>query len=486
VTVRGGCHAISVHSRQDALMRIDPPALAATTTDPGTAMTAPDAVATRIRPSQLWLVLLLMLAVILAFADRSLLAILIDPIKTDFRINDVQASLLMGLAFSVVYTLAALPLGALTDRIDRRMLIAAAIITWSVMTIYCGFARNFGQLFFGRMGLGIAEAALGPAAFSLMRDSFAPSQRGRAFAVFQASHLLGTGGALLIGGSLLGMATAGNFTGVPIVGAFKPWQQVLVALGAVGIPVGLLTLTMREPARQGLAGTKKKRPGFKEALRFVGQHKNVFLPFWAGIALFAMAQGGLTAWTAMTVHRTWNVPIPVVGATLGPIQVTIALIGSFTMGTIVDMATKRGIHDAPLSVAAVSLALAALAALAQLFLPSVTGAMVAYVVMLFFFAASAIASSAGLALIAPPALAGKLQAISGIAINLLGLATGATVVALVSSHGFSGPNALHHGLAIVVAGDFMLGVLMFSLVSRALRRRHRNALPDLASLFVAE
>jgi hypothetical protein len=183
----------------------------------------------------------------------------------------------------------------------------------------------------------------------------------------------------------------------------------------------------------------------------------------------------------MTVHRTWNMPIPMVGATLGPIQVAIALIGAFTMGTVVDLATKQGIRAAPFFVATISLSIAALAALAQLFIPSTGGAVIAYVVMLFFFAASGIVSSVGLALIAPRALAGKLSALTGIAINLLGLATGATVVALVSSHLFSGPRALHDGLVSVVATDFMLGVSMFSLVSRALRRRYRDGQPDLAS-----
>lgn len=429
-----------------------------------------------VRPHQLWLVFLLMLAVILAFADRSLLSILVDPIKADLGIDDVRVSLLMGLSFSAIYSLAALPMGALADVVSRRKLIALAIVTWSGMTIYCGFAQNFGELFAGRMGLGIAEAALGPAAFSLIRDSFPPSQRGRAFATFQASHLIGTGSALLVGGALLGMATAGKFANVPILGALHPWQQVLVALGVVGIPVGFLTLTMREPVVPARAPGSKV-PGFGEALRFVGRNKSVFLPFWAGIALFTMAQGGMTAWTAMTVHRTWGIPIPEVGAILGPIQIVMALVGSFTFGTILDLATKRGLPDAPVFVGAISLSLAAVAALSQLFITTIGGAMVAYVFLLFFFAANSISGSAGLALIAPRQLAGKLQAITGIAINLLGLATGATVVALISSNFFAGPRALHDGLVSVIVGDFVLGVAMFTLVSFALRRRRHIVEP---------
>jgi MFS family permease len=427
-----------------------------------------------VTPRQVWLVLLLMMAVILAFADRSLLSILVDPIKTDLKINDVQASLLMGLSFSVIYSFAALPFGALADRVDRRRLISLAILAWSVATIFSGFAHSFWQLFVGRMGLGVAEAALGPAAFSLVRDSFAPGQRGRAFATFQASHLLGAGSALLFGGTLLGLALAGRFAAIPVFGSFHPWQQVMIALGLLGLPVAALTLTIQEPPRPALAAGAR-RSNFGDAWRFIMDNKAICIPFWIGIGLFTMAQGGMTGWTAMAVHRTWDIAIPAVGKTLGPIQMGMALIGSFTLGSVLDMTTKRGLPDAPVLVGGVSLSLAAVAALSQLFIPTLQGAMIAYVVLLFFFAANSISGSAGLALIAPPHLAGKLQAIIGLAINLMGLATGATVVALVSTHLFHGPRALHDGLATVVAIDFTMGVAMFALVARALRRRQARA-----------
>lgn len=426
----------------------------------------------KVQPWQAWLLFLLTMSVVLSFADRGLTAILLDPIKADLGLSDVQMSLMMGFSFSVVYSLAALPLGALVDRLDRRRMIVIAILSWSLMTILCALAQGFGQFLAGRMGLGIAEAVLGPAAFSLIRNSFPATQRGRAFAIFNSSHLIGTGSALLVGGSLFGFASHGGFAGVPLMGALHPWQQAMFVLGLVGLPFGLLVLTMREPKRNAPTGPAASASGFGDALRYAARNKAVLLPFWAGVALFTLAQGGAN-WTSMVIHRSWDVPIPTIGRVLGPLQIVIGLVGSLTLGVIMDRVARRGRPDAPFIVCAVSLALSGIAMALQFAISSLQVAAVIYVLQIFFFAAHAVTASAGLALIAPPALAGKLQAITGLAANLIGLALGPTIVALVGEHVFSGPHALHDAFVLVVVIAVALGVCMYMLVSRALHRQAR-------------
>lgn len=451
-----------------ATAQIDPPPFSGLQPADQVAGDASGGGGARVRPWQAWLLLLLTFSVVLAFADRGIMSILVDPIKADLGIGDVQVSLLIGFSFSVIYSLSALPLGALVDRLDRRRMIALAIFAWSGMTVLCGLATSFGQLFAGRMGLGIAEAVLGPAAFSLIRSSFPPTQRGRAFAFFNSSHLIGTGSALLVGGSLFGLAQRGGLADVPLVGGLAPWQQVMVTLGLAGVPVAMLVLTVREPAR---TGRRASGNGFGEAFRYVAANRRVLLPFWAGLALFALAQGGASGWTAMAVHRTWQVPIPDVGRVLGPIQMAVGLTGSFSLGYVMDLLARRGRPDAPIIVCVAGLGLSGLAMAAQLAIHALPLAGIVYVVQIFFFAAYAVAASAGLALIAPPALAGKLQAITGLATSLVGLASGPTVVALASEHLFSGPDALHDALATVVATAVAGGVGLFLLVSRALHAR---------------
>ena len=89
----------------------------------------------------------LLLAYILSFIDRNVMAVLIGPIRDDFRISDFQFSLLHGFAFSMFYIVLGLPIARLADRRNRKWIICAGILCWSVMTCLCGGARSFKLLF---------------------------------------------------------------------------------------------------------------------------------------------------------------------------------------------------------------------------------------------------------------------------------------------------------------------------------------------------
>src|SRR3989338_6264000 len=130
-------------------------------------------------PAYAWyVVVILFLAYTLAYIDRQVIALLVEPIKRDLQINDTQISLLQGFAFVIFYTITGIPLGRLADRKNRRLIIAAGIFLWSIMTAVCGLARNFWSLFAARVGVGIGEACLSPAAYSMIADLFPKAKRG--------------------------------------------------------------------------------------------------------------------------------------------------------------------------------------------------------------------------------------------------------------------------------------------------------------------
>ena len=97
---------------------------------------------------------LLFVAYIFSFIDRQILALLVGPIRTDFGITDFEYSLLAGAAFALLYAFAGLPLGRLADRYSRRLIVSGSVFFWSIMTVSCGFTKNFTQLFLARMGVG--------------------------------------------------------------------------------------------------------------------------------------------------------------------------------------------------------------------------------------------------------------------------------------------------------------------------------------------
>ena len=131
-----------------------------------------------------FVVVILMLAYVISFVDRQILNLLVGPIRRDLAISDTQMSLLMGFSFAIFYTLCGIPLGRMADTKSRRGIIAAGLVFWSVATAACGMARQYWQLFLCRIGVGVGEAALSPAAYSMIAVYFPREQRATALSVY--------------------------------------------------------------------------------------------------------------------------------------------------------------------------------------------------------------------------------------------------------------------------------------------------------------
>src|SRR4051812_1797503 len=94
------------------------------------------------RTSYAWYVVaVLVLAFSFAILDRTIISLLVTPIRRDLHITDAQIGLLQGLAFAICYTTFGLVLGFVTDRVDRRAVLTGGIAFWSVATIACGMAN---------------------------------------------------------------------------------------------------------------------------------------------------------------------------------------------------------------------------------------------------------------------------------------------------------------------------------------------------------
>ena len=117
-----------------------------------------------------YVVAVLTLANVCAFVDRQVLSLLVVPIKRDLGVTDTQMSYLIGLSFSLFYTVLGLPIGRWADRGNRRTIIAGGITLWSVMTTLGGVAHSYGRLLLARVGVGVGEATLNAPAVSLVSD----------------------------------------------------------------------------------------------------------------------------------------------------------------------------------------------------------------------------------------------------------------------------------------------------------------------------
>ena len=227
-----------------------------------------------------YMVGLLAVAYAVSYIDRLIISLMVDPIKADLALSDTQVSLLIGLSFALFYTTTAIPIAWLSDRYNRRNIIIAGVSTWCLMTSACGFAKSFMMLFIARMGVGLGEAALAPAANSMIADSFPKEQLGKALGVFASGIAIGAGLAMVIGGQVLAWIGPSKPYDLPLVGTISGWQLTFIILGAAGILLALLMFTIKEPKRKNDAGkaieaSSTSGPSLKETLRFFKQHKSV-------------------------------------------------------------------------------------------------------------------------------------------------------------------------------------------------------------------
>jgi MFS family permease len=430
---------------------------------------APQAVPVRARPWDWYLAIVLTLAALLSSIDRSTLSLIIGPIKRDFGISDLKASLLLGMSFSLFYGVFSIVAGHLADRVSRRKLLAGGILTWSIMEMACGAARTYVQLLLPRMGLGIGEATLPPTSFSMIRDAFPLEQRSLAFSLLQLGPYLGSGVSLLLGGVLLEWAQNGAFSGLPFAGGLHPWNWVLIVTGVIGIPVALLVLTTREPARREDSRATAGSTTFRATVTHLASNWRLHVPLWSAMTLYSMAIGAESSWLPEAVARAWHTPLPAIGHVLGLTGFILSPIGLLASGRITDyLARTRG----PAVVPRLAMYATGGAALATVVLPFVSPfwAFAGYVCQSLLFSGFAVWGATSLTVISPPNQLGKITAFYSLVQVVLGLGLGPAVAAYVAAMFHSGPNAIGYAVVETFTVCVALGAALMGWLAHEIKR----------------
>src|SRR3990167_4402794 len=298
------------------------------------------------RPYAWYVVLLCMVAYVFSFIDRQILALLIQPIRKDLDISDTQFSLLHGLAFSLFYATMGLPIARLADSRPRPAIIAAGVFLWSLATAATGIGRNFMQIFIARMGVGVGEAALSPAAYSMIADLFPKQALGRALAVYSIGTFIGGGLDYLIGGAVVGLVGETPTLVLPLVGEVRAWQVVFFIVGFPGILLAaIFALTVRDPVR---AGERAASAPIGEVFAFIGANRKFFIAHYGGFTLCALALFGLMSWTPAYLIRVHGLTTAETGLLLGATLLAANVGGVLVSGWITDRFEKNGRADAPM------------------------------------------------------------------------------------------------------------------------------------------
>jgi MFS family permease len=358
--------------------------------------------------------------------DRGIVNLMVGGIKADLHVGDFQISLLQGLSFASVFAICGIPLGYAADRFPRRGVIFAGVFVWSLATMAAGLAQSFEHLFVARCFVGMGEAALAPAAYSMLGDLFPRRQMGRALAIYTYGAALGGGASLWLGGMVLS-AAARLVQVEPALASFHPWQLGFIGVGAPGLLLALLIFLVPEPKRRRISPLEQG--SWSGLRRFMGRHKGFFTCHFIGFTAIYMMAFATSAWTPAILMRVYGWTLPQVGLWFGSTVAVGSVVSLTAAGVIADFLFARGMRNAHL----------------VYFIFTTAGILVAGGLMVFANTGAEFmgcwvlgyvgmnmggGGPAALQVITPSAYRGRIGALYLLAINLVGLVLGPTVVAL--------------------------------------------------------
>jgi MFS family permease len=282
----------------------------------------------------------LTLANVLNYYDRTVPAIIVEPIKDEFGLSDTAIGVLTG-AFTVVYAVAGIALGRMADRGSRRKIMAWGLIIWSLFTAASGGAWSFSSLLIFRLAVGVGEASYAPAANSTISDLFPAAKRSRAVGVFQLGIPLGL--------------TLAFFTTGPIVEAFDSWRAPFVVAAVPGLLVAAALFRIGEPDRgasemQHVTPLPVGRP-IRKVMRIGTMRWLIISGIGVQIAAYPAA-----AFLVPLMQRYFGLSLVGAAASTGIMLGVTGLLGLLIGGAVAERAARRS-RRSRLVTGAVSLAL---------------------------------------------------------------------------------------------------------------------------------
>ena len=409
-------------------------------------------------PRRAWYALtVLTLALLVATIDRSVIQLLVEPIKADLKLTDTQVSLLIGLAFVAVYAILGVPISRIADRSSRRLIIGIGIAFWSVMTALCGLAHTYWQLFCARMGVGAGESSFAPATFSVLTDSFPPRRLPLALAINSMGFMFGTGLSLIVGGAVVQAVSHLPQIVLPLVGAIRPWQVVFFAVGLPGLLLAVLMATVHEPPRRGritaaaAPGARPQSVPIRKIWDFLRTDGATFGPIFLAMGIKTFLSFGAGQWTSAFIMRTYGWSLPQVGYTQGALLLIVSPLGLLAGSWLAEWYARRGHDDANMRV--VLIATIAVIPTSILFplMPSANLAFALIGLNLFLASLGIGPGNAALQIVTPNEMRGQVRAAYQFIFNVVGYALGPLFVALLTDYVFANEALLRYSLATAAA-----------------------------------
>lgn len=236
---------------------------------------------------------ILFLINLLNFFDRTIPAVVFEPLRLEFDLSDAQLGLVSA-AFTLVYAVAGIPFGRWADSLSRKRILAAGLAVWSALTAATGAVWNYTSLLMVRIGVGIGEASCAPAATSLIGDLFPAEKRSRAMGLYML-------------GLPLGLVLA-FFTVGAMVKAFDSWRAPFFLAAIPGFLLAIFVLFIREPKRGASEATSGSHAAVTQPYRKLARIKTLWWIVLSGIMVQIAGYSGAAFMVAL-LQRYFGLPI---------------------------------------------------------------------------------------------------------------------------------------------------------------------------------
>ena len=434
------------------------------------AMDQPAAVAAVAVPSasglRSWYALaVFVVATVLAAVDGQLIVLLTDPIKKSLSLSDTQIGLLGGIGLTLIAGLAAVPIGWLADRFDRRAVLVGSILVWSVAAGLCGMSSSFLWFFVAAVGLGVGKAGVRPIIWGLIPEVVTAQRRVLANNVYAFVTLLGTGlGVGLAGVLLQTLEGARDRLPQPLQDA-PVWRLALFTVAAIGPLVALLVLGVRKHRIVLVKPGAVEAADSRSATIYIRAHVATMVGVFGTFGLAGVGVGSIQMWLPVAAGRNFGATPASIGQAMG-LAIMIATLLGAGIGTLVVRWLLPRIGTAtPLRLIGGGLVISALSAMALPLMQSATQLYVLFVVVATPLVTATILLPTLVQDIAPPQLRSRVTAV-GIVIATLIAASSPVLVGALSDMLQPRPNGLMLAVA-VISGVGMLAGAVLSRVSEA-------------------
>jgi MFS family permease len=411
---------------------------------------------------------LLSMGHLVSFIDRFVMSLVLTPLKAEMHLSDGQLGMVQGLGFVILYSVAGIPIGRLADVVSRRGLIAVGMLIWSLATAACAFAHTYNQLFAARLMVGFGEAALVPAAMSLISGYFDRTEVARPVSTFTMGAPIGKTLALVGGAWLLGLLVPMGGLTLPLLGHFKPWQGLFLAASLPGLLLIPFLLTIGNPPRN-----QPSAPGqgaFAAVLRHIGAHFPAYaLHITAACASILLVQA-FGVWAPSFFTRLHGLTVAQSGYVVGLATFAASPLGNLFGGWLTTALQRRGVAAAPLVVIGLSLLGAIPLALALIAAPSLPVAAAAFGVLTFVLSCTSGPALSGIQSLTPPHQRGAATAVYMCIMTVVSVGLGPTLVGFLSDDVFGGGKGLGFALMATTVIVSAIGTACAALGRRTFER----------------